>query len=119
MIGVAKKDIGFITDGQFSIDATGGINVTTDASIFVDTKDRDFNIDIGNGTIFLGTDGELEAAPKGETLVELLGELIDLIAQQIYLTPSGPTKAGPTNVAEFSALKSKLNSILSNNVQLK
>ena len=119
MIFVSKKDTGFITDGQFSIDATGGINVTTDSSIFVDTKDRDFNIDIGNGTIFLGTDGELEAAPKGETLVELLGELIDLIAQQIYLTPSGPTKAGPTNVAEFSALKSKLNSILSNNVQLK
>ena len=119
MIFVSKKDTGFITDGQFSIDATGGINVTTDFSIFVDTKDRDFNIDIGDGTIFLGTDGELEAAPKGETLVELLGELIDLIAQQIYLTPSGPTAAGPTNVAEFSALKSKLNSILSNNVQLK
>jgi hypothetical protein len=119
MIFASKKDTGFITDGQFSIDATGGINVTTDSSIFVDTKDRDFNIDIGDGTIFLGTDGELEAAPKGETLVELLGELIDLIAQQIYLTPSGPTKAGPTNVAEFSALKSKLNSILSNNVQLK
>jgi hypothetical protein len=119
MIFASKKDTGFITDGQFSIDATGGINVTTDSSIFVDTKDRDFNIDVGDGTIFLGTDGELEAAPKGETLVELLGELIDLIAQQIYLTPSGPTKAGPTNVAEFSALKSKLNSILSNNVQLK
>lgn len=119
MIFVSKKDVGFVTDGQFSIDATGGINVTTDASIFVDTKDKDFNIDIGNGTIFLGTDGELEAAPKGETLVALLGEMLDLIVQQIYVTPAGPTSPGPTNVAQFSALKSKLNSMLSNNVQIK
>lgn len=119
MIGVAKKDIGFITDGQFSIDASRGINITTDDNIFVDTKDRDFNIDIGSGTIALGTDGDLEAAPKGETLVSLLGELIDLISQQIYVTPAGPTSPGPTNVAQFSALKTKLNSMLSNNVQLK
>jgi len=119
MIFASKKDAGFITDGQFSIDATGGINLTTDASIFVDTKDKDFNIDIGNGTIFLGTDGELEAAPKGETLVALLGEMLDLIVQQIYVTPAGPTSPGPTNVAQFSALKSKLNSMLSNNVQIK
>lgn len=119
MIGVAKKDIGFITDGQFSIDASRGINITTDDNIFVDTKDRDFNIDIGSGTIALGTDGDLEAAPKGETLVSLLSEMLDLISQQIYVTPAGPTSPGPTNVAQFAALKTKLNSMLSNNVQLK
>jgi hypothetical protein len=119
MIFVSKKDAGFITDGQFSIDATGGFNITTDSTSFVDTKGTDLNINIGDGTIFLGTDGELEAAAKGETLVELLGELIDLISQQIYLTPAGPTSAGPTNVSQFSTLKSKLNSLLSNNVQLK
>ena len=119
MIFVSKKDAGFITDGQFSIDASSGINITTDSTIFIDSKDADLNIDIGDGTIFLGTDGELEAAAKGETLVELLGELIDLISQQIYLTPSGPSAAGPTNVSQLSTLKSKLNSLLSNNVQLK
>ena len=119
MIFVSKKDTGFITDGQFSIDTTGGINITSDASIFVDTKDTDINIDIGNGTVFLGTDGDLEAAAKGETLVALLGEMLDLIVQQIYVTPAGPTSPGPTNIAQFSALKTKLNSMLSNNVQLK
>jgi hypothetical protein len=119
MIFAAKKDVGFITDGQFSIDATNGINITTDNHIFVDTQNRDINLNIGNGTVALGTDGELEAAPKGETLVELLGELIDLIAQQIYLTPSGPTSPGPTNIAQFTTLKSKLNTLLSNHVQLK
>jgi hypothetical protein len=119
MIGVAKKDIGFITDGQFSIDATQGINITTEAGIFVDTKNRDINMNIGNGVVALGTDGDLEAAAKGETLVELLGEMLDLIAQQIYITPAGPSSPGPTNIAQFTTLKSKLNTLLSNHVQLK
>jgi hypothetical protein len=119
MIFASRKDTGFITDGQFSIDATRGINITTDDNIFIETKNRDFNINIGSGTIALGTDGELEAAAKGETLVSILGELLDLIVQQIYLTPAGPTSPGPTNIAQFSTLKLKLNSMLSNNVQLK
>lgn len=119
MIGVAKKDIGFITDGQFSIDASRGINITTDDNIFVDTKDRDLNIDIGNGVIALGTDGDLEAAVKGETLVEILKEFMTIVAQQIFVTPSGPTSPGPTNNPKINSLHSKLNTILSNNVQIK
>jgi len=39
--------------------------------------------------------------------------LIDAITQQIYLTPSGPTSAGPTNVATFTSIKNKLNTMLS------
>jgi hypothetical protein len=119
MIFASKGDIGMITDGQFSLDSNRGINVTVEDHIFFDTKNRDFNIDIGNGTIALGTDGTLEAAAKGETLVELLGEMLDLIVQQIYLTPAGPSSPGPTNIAQFTTLKSKLNTLLSNNVQLK
>ena len=119
MILASKGDIGMITDGQFSLDSNRGMNLTVNDHIFIDTKNRDFNIDIGNGTIALGTDGTLEAAAKGETLVKLLGDMIDLIAQQIYLTPAGPSSPGPTNVAQFTTLKSKLNTLLSNNVQLK
>ena len=67
----------------------------------------------------LGTDGELEAVAKGETLVQLLGEMIDLITQQIYLTPAGPSSPGPTNIAQFTTLKAKLQTMLSNHVQIK
>ena len=49
----------------------------------------------------------------GGELVKILGDLIDAIAKQIYLTPSGPSKVGPENVAQFNAIKSKLNTILS------
>lgn len=119
MIFASKGDVGFITDGQFSIDTGRGINITTEDHIFIDTKNRDLNITQGDGVIFLGTGGETEPAAKGQTLVNLLGEMLDLIAQQIYLTPAGPSSPGPTNVAQFSSLKAKLNSMLSNNVQLK
>jgi hypothetical protein len=119
MVFASKGDVGFITDGQFSIDTTRGINITTNDNIFIDTKNKDFNITQGNGVIFLGTKGQTEPAAKGQTLVDLLGEMIDLIAQQIYVTPAGPSAPGPTSVAQFAALKAKLNSMLSNNVQLK
>ena len=119
MILASKLDMGFITDNQFSIDASRGIDITVDDEIDINTKDFNFNLNIGNGIIKLGTDGTLEKAPKGETLVKLLGELIDLISKQIYVTPAGPTSLGPTNVALFSTLKNKLESMLSSNVQLK
>ena len=119
MIFASKLDMGFITDSQFSIDASRGIDITVDDEIDINTKDFNFNLNIGNAIIKLGTDGTLEKAPKGETLVKLLGELIDLISKQIYVTPAGPTSLGPTNVALFSTLKNKLESMLSSNVQLK
>ena len=119
MIFASKLDMGFITDSQFSIDASKGIDITVDDEIDINTKDFNFNLNIGNAIIKLGTDGTLEKAPKGETLVKLLGELIDLISKQIYVTPAGPTSLGPTNVALFSTLKNKLESMLSSNVQLK
>jgi hypothetical protein len=119
MILASKLDMGFITDNQFSIDASRGIDITVDDEIDINTKDFNFNLNIGNAIIKLGTDGTLEKAPKGETLVKLLGELIDLISKQIYVTPAGPTSLGPTNVALFSTLKNKLESMLSSNVQLK
>ena len=123
MIFASKGDTGFITDGQFSIDSSKGINITTDEHIYVDVKNNEnLHITVGSaGTIALGSidKQELEAAAKGETLVGLLGEMLDLITQQIYVTPAGPTSPGPTNIAQFASLKAKLNSILSNNVQLK
>lgn len=123
MIFASKKDVGFITDGQFSIDTTEGINVTANKSIYFDVTDN-YNFIItssGGGAISLGSTNpfELEPAPKGKTLVNLMAELIDLIAQQIYVTPSGPSAPGPTSVAQFASLKAKLNTILSQTVQLK
>ena len=123
MIFASKGDIGFITDSKFTIDTTKGINVTANEAIYFDvTNDFDFYVTCsGGGAISLGStkEDELEPAAKGQTLVDLLGEMLDLVAQQIYVTPAGPSAPGPTSVAQFASLKAKLNSMLSSTVQIK
>jgi hypothetical protein len=55
----------------------------------------------------------LESLVRGETLVDLMTQLIEALVQQVYLTPSGPSATGPTNIATFEKIKSQLNTMLS------
>jgi hypothetical protein len=112
MIFFSKKNYGFVSDGGMSIDNKLGIDVTVGDNINFVTNDKDIVFYTGQGSIFLGST-ELEPLVKGQQLVDLLSELIDAITQQIYLTPSGPTAEGPTNLSQFGNIKSKLNNILS------
>ena len=109
----SKKNYGFISDGGLSIDNKLGMDVTVGDNINFVTNDRDVVFYTGKGSIFLGNEQPLEPLVKGTQLVNILGELIDAITQQIYLTPSGPTAEGPTNLSQFGNIKSKLNNILS------
>ena len=119
MIIVGKKNIGMITDGKLSLDATGGVNITTESDLFIDTKNTTLNIDIGNGKINLGTDGELDYALKGNVLLDILREFMEIVGQQIFVTPAGATAPGPTNNPRLNKLITELNNSLSKTVQLK
>jgi hypothetical protein len=112
MIFYSKKNYGFISDGAMSIDNKLGINVSVNDNINIITNDRDIVMYTGNGSIFLGNT-DPEPLVKGQQLVNILSELIDAIAAQTFLTPSGPTADGPVNIADFGAIKSRLNDILS------
>jgi hypothetical protein len=112
MMFFSKKNYGFISDGALSIDNKLGVNVNVGDNTNYTTNDRDINFNTGNGKINLGNK-ELEPIVKGQKLVDILKELIDTIAAQVYLTPSGPTATGPTNLADFNSIKSRLNTILS------
>jgi hypothetical protein len=112
MMFFSKKNYGFISDGGLSIDNKLGMDVTVGDNINFVTNDRDVVFYTGKGSIFLGND-QLEPLVKGTQLVNILSELIDAITQQIFLTPSGPTAEGPTNISQFGNIKSKLNDILS------
>jgi len=112
MIFYSKKNYGFISDGALSIDNRLGINVTVGDDIIVNAEDRNINLNKGSGNINLGNQ-DLQPIVKGDELVSVLSELIDAITQQVYLTPSGPSSTGPTNVATFQKIKRDLRNILS------
>lgn len=112
MLFYAKGNVGFISDGQFSVDTKFGMNVSVNDNISFVTNNRDFQIFAGNGSVFLGSK-DLEPLVKGQKLVEILSELIQAIGDMQFLTPSGPTAIGPKNKPEFGKIHSKLNDILS------
>lgn len=112
MIFYSKKNYGFISDGGLSIDNAFGIDANVNDNINITTNDFDINLNTGNGKINLGNKA-LEPVVKGDTLLDLLSQLIDAITQQVYLTPAGPSATGPTNVATFNKIKNQLKTFLS------
>ena len=112
MMFYSKKNYGFVSDGTLSINNGKGIEASVGEDINIVMNDRDFSIHSGKGSIFLGDD-DREPLVKGKTLVSLLRDLIGEILKQQYLTPSGPTKIGPENVAAFKSIDSKLETMLS------
>jgi hypothetical protein len=116
MIFYSKKNYGFISDGNLSIDNKLGIDISVKDNINIVTNDKDVVMVTGNGKIFLGNK-DLEPVVKGKQLVSLLGELIDLIGDMQFKTPAGPSAIGSENRKAFGAIKDKLNNILSNQNQ--
>jgi len=122
MIFAAKQDIGFITDSVFSIDTTQGINITSEGQIDLDSKGKTITLDTGGGKINLGFkagDSGIDYAVKGKALQNILRDFMEVVGQQIMITPAGQTAPGATNKAKLSTLIERLGEILSENVQLK
>lgn len=112
----SKKGFAFASDGDLSFDVRS-VEFFTQENFTFSAKDRVLTLDSGNaGKINLGTnETELEPMVKGNTLVELLAELIEILGQAQYATPAGVTLPGPTppSVAKLQTLSQKLNSCLS------
>ena len=75
MIFYSKKNYGFISDGNLSIDNKLGIDINVKDNINIVTNDKDVVMVTGNGKIFLGSK-DLEPLVKGKQLVTLLAELL-------------------------------------------
>jgi hypothetical protein len=118
-----KGNTGVITDGNYSIDAGKEVYINSDNKITIHSNgSNQIFLNSENGKIFLGKNqgaggqgADVQKMVLGGELVQILTELLDAISQQIYLTPAGPSAPGPTNVAQFNAIKSKLQTILSAN----
>jgi len=114
MMFYSKGNYGFISDGQFSIDnGKAGAKLNFNGDVRITTNDNDTYILGDDGKIFLNIENENEHIARGDTLIDLLGQILDAINAQVFSTPSGPTLQGPNNRAEFNKIKSKLKTILS------
>jgi hypothetical protein len=114
MIFYSKKGFAFASDGDLSFDVNS-VEFFTKENFTFSAKDRIITLDSGNvGKINLGSnESDLEPMVKGNTLVELLSELIEILGQAQYATPAGISAPGPTNVVKLQTLMGKLNSCLS------
>jgi hypothetical protein len=112
MLFYSKKDYGFISEGMLHIDNKQGIRAIVGDKILIKTNSQDIKFITDQGKIELGNIN-LEPLVMGNKLVNILKDLISLITQQQYLTPSGPSAEGPVNKPQFDALASKLQTILS------
>jgi hypothetical protein len=115
-----KGNTGVITDGRFTIDAGKEIYAHSDKDVIFHTnKNIVLNSD-ASGVIYVGKVGnpggagsDVQRMVLAGELIDLMGELIDAITQQVYATPVGPSSAGPHNSAIFKSIKSKLTKIQS------
>jgi len=108
----SKGNIGIISDSNFSFDLRGGIFGEVKDNIDIITNDKNIFLNTGNGKINLGNKG-LEPVVLGDTLLDLMSDMIDAILKQSYATPSGPTSVAPLNQTQFRNIKSKLRTMLS------
>lgn len=114
MIFFSKGNYGFVSDGKFSIDnGNDGASMNFNGDVRITTNDNNTFILGGAGEIYLNTEETTEPIARGQTLIDLLEELIDAINKQVFSTPSGPTLEGPNNKGDFNKIKSKLDTILS------
>lgn len=132
--GPTKAD-GKLDTAKGSTDTAGTkVSVANDGSFKVQTKDgkQSVVIDHKAGTITVTGDKDLtlhaskihigkdagEKAVLGDTLVGLLGELIDAIIAETHPTAVGPS-GPPINAAQFAALKPRLKLALSQFITVK
>ena len=113
MIFFSKKNYGFISDGNLSIDNKSGMFVKLGDEFKLTTNNQKISLLGGKGKIYLNTEAETEPIARAATLVNILKDLINEIKKQQFLTPSGPTKIGPENVPAFDTILSKLDTIKS------
>jgi hypothetical protein len=118
----SKGNYGVITDGIFSVDTEKGFNINSRGNIDIQSPDKEINLYVGRaGKINLGNI-DMQPAVKGETLVNILKEIItemENLKAGGLLTPAGPVSGMDPEMSEkLKQIKSNLKSILSTKVDV-
>jgi hypothetical protein len=103
IMAFAKKAMNLVTEGIFTIDAADDIITNTTSRTILNSPE-----------IYLGGEDAEESVVLGNTLVDLLNELIDILLTHIHPTGTGPSSPMiPPEASQLNQLKSKLESALS------
>lgn len=103
IMGFAKKAVNFVSNGIFTVDAVDDIITNTTSRTILNSPE-----------IYLGGEDAEESVVLGNTLVDLLNELIDMLVNHKHPTGTGPSGPPmPPELPQLNQLKSKLESVLS------
>lgn len=118
----AKSHYGVITDGIFTVDTEKGFNINSKGNIDIQAVNKNITLYVGRaGKINIGNI-DMQPAVKGETLVNILKEIItemENLKAGGLLTPAGPVSGMDPEMSEkLKQIKSNLKSILSSKVDI-
>jgi hypothetical protein len=118
----AKSHYGVITDGIFTVDTEKGFNINSKGNIDIQAVNNNITLYVGRaGKINIGNI-DMQPAVKGETLVNILKEIItemENLKAGGLLTPAGPVSGMDPEMSEkLKQIKSNLKSILSSKVDI-
>jgi|688.fasta_scaffold19640_9 hypothetical protein len=111
----SKKTFSIFTDDIVTIDTEKGFNlISQNGNVQLQTKgSKNIVLTVENGKIYAGKDGATQQMILGNTLVDLLTQLIDAINAMTIATPSGPSAPGPIDKSPFNQVKNNLKTALS------
>lgn len=117
----SKKKFSIFTDDLVTIDSENGFKLISQrGDISLKAKgNKNIILEVNSGAkVYHGSPNAKEQALLGNTLVDLIGQLIDVIQNVQYQTYMGPTIAGgvlPQYRTQLTTIKSKLKTTLSKN----
>jgi hypothetical protein len=123
-----KKNIGTITDGNFTIDSAQQFLVDAETGIEFTTKGDNQFVFTSDGKIYLGRkqdnksvikqsgnpDADIQQMVLGNKLIDLLNKLCQAMVNSIYTNSGGPGKLDPGTITNIVTVQKELRSILSN-----
>ena len=113
MIFFSKGDYSFISDGKLTIDnGNAGAEIDLNGEYRTTTNDNNMYFLGGSGEIYLNTESNAEPLSRGQTLIDILAEILTELAKETHPTPCGPSSP-PVNAPAYNAIKAKLDTILS------
>ena len=113
MIFFSKGNISLVSDGKFTLDnGNDGAFIDLNGEYRTTTNDNNMYFLGGSGEIYLNTEATTEPLARGQTLINILSEILDELQAEIHPTPAGPSSP-PTNAPKYAAIQGKLDTILS------